>query len=84
MNDGCLFSRRPAWSAGILASHNMGTNDAPVRLRRTDAYRTLIDKMQRHARHVELFLLSRECIISWEEAGSSAAGCLEAWQACLA
>lgn len=60
MNDGCLFSRRLAWSARILASHNMGTNDAPVRLRRTSPYRTLIDELQRHARHVGLFLSHRE------------------------
>jgi len=61
MNDGCLVSRRLAWSARILASHDMGTNDAPVRLRRTYPYRTLIDELQRHARHDGLFLSRREC-----------------------
>lgn len=58
MNDGCLFPRRLAWSARILASHNMGTNDAPVRLRRTYPYGILMDELQRHARHVGLFFLT--------------------------
>ena len=61
MNDGCLSSRRLAWSARILASHDMGTNDAPVRLRRTYPCRTLVDELQRHARYIELFLSRREC-----------------------
>jgi hypothetical protein len=63
MNDGSLFSRRLAWSARILASHNMGTNDASSRLRRAYSYPcgTLINELQRHARHVGLFLSRHEC-----------------------
>ena len=61
MNNGCLFSRRLAWAAGILASHNMGTNDAPVRLRRAYPYRSLIDELQRCGRHSEIFLGLGEC-----------------------
>lgn len=38
----------------------MRTNDTPVRLRRTCPYRALIDELQRHARHIELFLWHRE------------------------
>ena len=60
MNNGCLPSRRLAWSARILASHDMGTNDAPVRLGGTYPYRTLIDELQRRARHIEMFLWRRE------------------------
>lgn len=74
MNDGCLFFRRPAWSARILAFHNMGTNDAPVRLRWTYPYRTLIDELQRHARNIELFLSPRKCdTLVFDETESSAA-----------
>ena len=50
MNGGCLFRRRPTWSACIFALHNVGTNDAPVSVRRTGAHRTLVDELQRHAR----------------------------------
>ena len=52
MSDGCMFSRRLAWSARILASHDMGPYDAPVRLRWTCPNRTLSNKLQRHARIV--------------------------------
>ena len=62
MNDGCWFSRGLAWSASIFASHNMGANDAPVRLRRTCPYCTLMDELQRRARHIEL--LRRVCDIA--------------------
>ena len=60
MNNACLLSRRLAWSPRILASHDMGTNDAPVRLRRTYSYRTLVDELQRHARRIGIFLWRRE------------------------
>ena len=60
MNYACLLSRRLAWSPRILASHDMGTNDAPVRLRRTYSYRTLVDELQRHARRIGIFLWRRE------------------------
>ena len=61
MNNGCLFSPRLAWSARILASHDMGTDDAPVRLRRTCLCHTLIDELQRHACRIEIFLWRRDC-----------------------
>ena len=60
MNNACLLSRRLAWSPRILASHDMGTNNAPVRLRRTYSYRTLVDELQRHARRIGIFLWRRE------------------------
>ena len=50
------FLRRSTWSTRILALHNVGTNNAPVSVRRTDAHRTLIDELQRHARDIEQFL----------------------------
>lgn len=56
MNNGWLFFRRLAWSAGILALHDVGTNDAPVRLRRAYPYRPLIDELQRCGRHTERML----------------------------
>lgn len=61
MDNACLFSRRLAWSTRILASHDMGTDDAPVRLRRAYPYRILIDKLQRHGRRMEILLSLREC-----------------------
>ena len=51
MNDG--FLRRPAWSTCIFAFHNVGTNNAPISVRRTDAHRTLVDELQRHVRDIE-------------------------------
>ena len=56
MNNACWFFRRPAWSACIFAFHDMGTNDAPVRLGRTYPYPTLINELQRHSRDTELSL----------------------------
>ena len=60
MNNACLLSRRLAWSPRILASHDMGTNDAPVSLRRTYSYHTLVDELQRHARRIDILLWRRE------------------------
>ena len=60
MNNACLLSRRLAWSPRILASHDMGTNDAPVSLRRTYSYRTLVDELQRHCLRIGICLWRRE------------------------
>lgn len=85
MNDDCLFPRRLTRSVRILVSHNMRTNDASIRLRRTHFYDILMNELQRHARHVELFLSRHECdsltrklkILTPSSPGSSAAETLD-------
>ena len=54
MDYGCLLPRQLTCFAGILAFHDMGPNEAPVRFGRSHAYSTLLNELQRHASNVKL------------------------------
>lgn len=61
MNEGCFSPGRLAWSASILAFHDMGTDDAPVgRAYSCCTLPGLVDELQHHARHARLFLSRRQ------------------------